>query len=157
MSLNRCRQKKEHFPNSSCVPFSQFPFYLPRRWEVLSQFLLLYSFSFFQIVIQIKPGSIYIRWYTGFLYLNIMFLRIICILYSFWNIYLLLCVWVFVCICICMYMYVCVWLGPWRPEEDVRYPRTGVIDDYKLLYGCWELNQGPLQEQPLLLTFEPSF
>jgi len=29
-------------------------------------------------------------------------------------------------------------------------------DGYEPLYGCWELNSGPLEEQPVLLTTEPS-
>jgi hypothetical protein len=31
-----------------------------------------------------------------------------------------------------------------------------MIDDYKPPYGCWELNSGPLKEQPVLLTYEHS-
>jgi hypothetical protein len=27
-----------------------------------------------------------------------------------------------------------------------------VTDSYELLCGCWELNLGPLEEQPVLLT-----
>ena len=38
-------------------------------------------------------------------------------------------------------------LFPWRPEEGVEFPRTGVIDP----------NLDPLQEQQLLLTTEPSY
>lgn len=46
---------------------------------------------------------------------------------------------------VCMYMsvdHVCAWC-PWRPEEGVRYPGTGVnslLIACKLLYGCLELN-----------------
>jgi len=32
----------------------------------------------------------------------------------------------------------------------------GVTDSCELPYGSWELNSGPLEEQPLLLTAEPS-
>ena len=39
-----------------------------------------------------------------------------------------------------------------RSEEDARSPETGVTDDY----GYWESNLGPLEEQPMLLTAEPS-
>jgi hypothetical protein len=31
-----------------------------------------------------------------------------------------------------------------------------IIDDYKSPCGGWELNSGPLEEQPVLLTTEPS-
>jgi len=31
-----------------------------------------------------------------------------------------------------------------------------IIDDCELLCGCWELNSGPLEEQSVLLTAEPS-
>jgi hypothetical protein len=27
---------------------------------------------------------------------------------------------------------------------------------FEPLFGCWELNSGPLEEQPMLLTAEPS-
>jgi hypothetical protein len=42
------------------------------------------------------------------------------------------------------------------PEEGVVSSRTGVIDDSKLPCGCRESNLGPLEEQPVLLTTEPS-
>ena len=32
-----------------------------------------------------------------------------------------------------------------------------ITDGYEPLCGCWELNSGPLEEQPVLLTAEPSF
>jgi hypothetical protein len=31
-----------------------------------------------------------------------------------------------------------------------------IIDDCEPPCGCWELNSGPLEEQPLLLTYKPS-
>ena len=31
-----------------------------------------------------------------------------------------------------------------------------IVDGYELPCGCWELNSGPLEEQPVLLTTEPS-
>ena len=34
---------------------------------------------------------------------------------------------------------------------------TGVTDSCELPCGCWELNPGPLEEQSVLLTAEPSF
>jgi hypothetical protein len=33
---------------------------------------------------------------------------------------------------------------------------SGHIDDCEPPCGCWELNSGPLQEQPVFLTTEPS-
>jgi hypothetical protein len=38
--------------------------------------------------------------------------------------------------------------------EDVRSPGTGVVDSCELPCGCWKLNLGPLEEQPMLLTAE---
>ena len=43
-----------------------------------------------------------------------------------------------------------------RPEEGIRFPETGVTDGYELLWECWELNPGPLQEQPVLFPAPPS-
>ena len=31
-----------------------------------------------------------------------------------------------------------------------------IIDGYKLPCGCWELNSGPPEDQPMLLTSEPA-
>ena len=39
-------------------------------------------------------------------------------------------------------------------SEGARSPGTGVTDSGELPCGCWELNSGPLQEQPVLLTAE---
>ena len=44
-------------------------------------------------------------------------------------------------------------------EEQKRVsdaPELELMDESELLYGCWELNLGPLQEQQVLLTAEPS-
>jgi hypothetical protein len=38
----------------------------------------------------------------------------------------------------------------------VRFPETGVTNGFELQYGCWESYLGPLEEQPVLLTTEPS-
>lgn len=43
-----------------------------------------------------------------------------------------------------------------RPEEDVGFPGTGIVDSCELPCGCWELNLSPLEEQPVLLTVEQS-
>ena len=46
--------------------------------------------------------------------------------------------------------------APMEAEEGVGSPGTGVTDGYEPPYGCWELNQDLLEEQPVLLTAEPS-
>ena len=49
----------------------------------------------------------------------------------------------------CMSVYnIHVWC-PRRPVEGDRYPGTGAADSCELSCGCWELNLGPLEEQPL--------
>ena len=53
----------------------------------------------------------------------------------------------------CLYMCVFTVLGDcWGPEEGIRSPGTGVTNNCKLLYSCWESNLDPLEEQPVLLT-----
>jgi hypothetical protein len=42
--------------------------------------------------------------------------------------------------------------GLWRPEEGIKPFETGVTDSC----GCWELNPGPLEKQPVALTAESS-
>jgi hypothetical protein len=39
--------------------------------------------------------------------------------------------------------------------QGVRSPGTGVTNRCDLSCGCWELNLGHLEEQPVLLTIEP--
>lgn len=41
---------------------------------------------------------------------------------------------------------------PHRPEESIVFLTTGVTDGCGLPHGCWELNLGPLKEQPMPLT-----
>jgi hypothetical protein len=43
-------------------------------------------------------------------------------------------------------------------EESIRQKRASdsTTDGWEPSCGCWELNSGPLEEQPLLLTPEPS-
>jgi hypothetical protein len=41
------------------------------------------------------------------------------------------------------------------PAHQRRAPDL-VIDDCEPACGCWELSSGPLEEQPVLLTAEPS-
>jgi hypothetical protein len=43
-----------------------------------------------------------------------------------------------------------------RPEEGVRSPGAEDTDSCELPCGYWELNLGPRQESPVLLTTEPS-
>ena len=43
-----------------------------------------------------------------------------------------------------------------RPEEGTGFPRTGVTNGCEPPRGYWESNPGPLEEQPVLLTTEPS-
>ena len=43
-----------------------------------------------------------------------------------------------------------------RSEGHTRFPETAVTDTCELPCGCWELSPGPLDQQPVLLTTEPS-
>ena len=45
---------------------------------------------------------------------------------------------------------------PQRPEKATEFPGTGVTDGCEPTCGCWELNLGPLKEQPVLLSADPS-
>jgi hypothetical protein len=47
-------------------------------------------------------------------------------------------------------------LGAHGGQREFRSSGTGVTDGCKLPCGCWELNPGPLEEQPVLVTTEPS-
>jgi hypothetical protein len=47
--------------------------------------------------------------------------------------------------------HLCVWCT-WGPEKGVESSGIGVTDGYELPCGCQELNPGPLEEQPVLLT-----
>jgi hypothetical protein len=56
---------------------------------------------------------------------------------------------------VCLFnLYVCAHHG--RSEEGIRSPGSVVIGSRGPLYGCREPILGPLQEQPVLLTSEPS-
>lgn len=49
--------------------------------------------------------------------------------------------------------HVCAW-WPLRPEEDIRF--LGIRDtDSCGTHWCWDLNPGPPEEQPVVLTAEP--
>lgn len=45
---------------------------------------------------------------------------------------------------------------PRRPKEGLRTHGPGVTDSYDLSCGCWKSNPGPVDEEPVLLTAEPS-
>lgn len=47
--------------------------------------------------------------------------------------------------------YVSAWC-PHRPEEAVGSTRTNVTVDCELLCGCWKLNLGHQEEQPVFFT-----
>jgi hypothetical protein len=53
------------------------------------------------------------------------------------------------CVCLFLIYFMCIYR-----YEGVRFPGTRITDSWELL--CWELNLGPLEEQPVLLTTEPS-
>jgi hypothetical protein len=59
----------------------------------------------------------------------------------------------FACVDVCV-VYVSSAYGD--QKRKLEAPETGVTCGCELPYGCWELNLGPLQEQPVLLTMEPS-
>ena len=47
-------------------------------------------------------------------------------------------------------------LMPAEVRRGIRSPGTGVTDGWEPPCGCRELNSGPLEEQAMLLTSEPS-
>jgi hypothetical protein len=46
--------------------------------------------------------------------------------------------------------------SPERTEKSIRLPGTGIPESHETPCGGWEVNSGLLQEQPVLLTREPS-
>lgn len=47
--------------------------------------------------------------------------------------------------------------GAHRGQKEMMDPLDNrVTDDYKLSFGHWELSLSPAEEQPLLLTTEPT-
>ena len=46
---------------------------------------------------------------------------------------------------------------PEEPEEGICSSNLELQMVYEPPYGCWELISGPLQEQQVLFTTEPSF
>jgi hypothetical protein len=64
--------------------------------------------------------------------------------------------YVYIYICIYVYVYhIHTWF-PRRPEESIESPSTGALDSYDLPRGYRELNQGPWEEDSVVLTSEPS-
>lgn len=54
----------------------------------------------------------------------------------------------------CIGMHTMCLLGALQGEVRVGSSGPGVTGDCEPLYECWELNQGPSQEQKVLLTAE---
>lgn len=46
--------------------------------------------------------------------------------------------------------------SPWKPEEGILSPATGITDGCKQPCGSWQLNLGLLEEKPVLLIVKPS-
>lgn len=44
---------------------------------------------------------------------------------------------------------------PSQDRKGIRFIRTGIRERCESPGGCWELNLGPLEELPVLLTVEP--
>ena len=63
------------------------------------------------------------------------------------------------CVCVCLHACLCTMYAPGAhrvQKEGVRSPGTGITDGCEPPHGCWKLNLGPLEEQPVFLTSEPS-
>lgn len=58
----------------------------------------------------------------------------------------------------CMSLFAaCVDLVPTKAKRGIRSSGIGVTGGWKPACRCWELNPGPLKEQPMLTTTETSF
>lgn len=55
---------------------------------------------------------------------------------------------IFLCVLACC-LHICLCVG-------VGSPGTKVTSRCEVPFGCWKLNPGPLEEQPVLLTAKPS-
>jgi hypothetical protein len=66
---------------------------------------------------------------------------------------------IYLFVCLLIYLFnVCegsVCVHAYRLEKGIGSHRATVIDSCELPCGCWGLNSGPLEEQPILLTAEP--
>jgi hypothetical protein len=47
--------------------------------------------------------------------------------------------------CVSVY-HMCAWC-PWKSEEALGSPWTGIMDTSEMSRGCWKLNLGPMQKQ----------
>ena len=56
----------------------------------------------------------------------------------------------------CIYVYDVCACCPQTLEEGIRSPVSGITDGCELSYGYQESHPGPLEEQPVLLSAEPS-
>lgn len=56
------------------------------------------------------------------------------------------------CMCVCC---IHTWCCSQSPEEGVKSPGPGVTFGGEPPCGCWDPNQSPLQEQPVVLIAEP--
>ena len=76
------------------------------------------------------------------------------ILIPFWDYKITNCigVWMFAWIYLRI---LCACSTPRRPEEGVRQVSSVIADSCELTCGCWELDPGPLVEQPVHLIAEP--
>lgn len=61
----------------------------------------------------------------------------------------------FSCMYVCIVYHKCV-KYPQRPEEFIIFSGTAVMSVCEPPHGWWELNPCPLEDQPGLLTTEPS-
>lgn len=76
-------------------------------------------------------------------FLQLFLCLVVCSFINFKRIFILI---LYVCVRLCT---MCVQCPRW-PEEGTGCPLTGVTDDYALLYECWKLKPGPLEEQAVL-------
>jgi hypothetical protein len=55
-------------------------------------------------------------------------------------------------------IYLCMWVHSLSLSSNTAEESIGdsITDGCELPFGCWELNSGPLKEQPVLLTTESS-
>ena len=58
------------------------------------------------------------------------------------------------CLFVCLFMYMSAL--PACLSACQKSASDPITDGCEPLYGCWELNSGPLEEQSVLLTTEPS-
>jgi hypothetical protein len=62
-------------------------------------------------------------------------------------------------VCMFIHMYVCMYICymcAFESEEGIGFSETGITGSPELPCRRWELNPGPLHEQQVLLTAEPT-